>query len=73
MSARLDRWAVHHREYGWLIDSCAGGAWSGPVHGLTDAQVDGIAKTWTSGADAYAELDACDIPRECCEAVLLVF
>lgn len=70
---RPDAWAIRHHEHGWLVDACAGGTWSGTdTLELPNAEVDELAVTFETGTAAYQALDAADIAREGCEAVLLV-
>lgn len=66
---REEAWAIRHPDRGWLIDACAGGAWTGPEkNDAPNAEVYELAVTWSYELAAFQALDAADIPRDGCEA-----
>jgi hypothetical protein len=52
-------YAVWYYKRGFVLDTCAGGSFSGPEHWDEDA-----AKTWHSKDEALVELKACDMDGE---------
>lgn len=56
-----DRWVLRHRTQGYLMDACAGGAFSDDIDDAVE---------FDSGTAAYEALDAADIDRAGFEAIL---
>ncbi len=58
MTRTREVFAVYHFDRGWLIDTCAGGAFTG-FDTLDEGQAQ--AKTWATPQDVSRELDACEL------------
>lgn len=58
----MNKVVVWHDENGFLVDTCAGGVWTGPeAKDWPNARVWKAAKTWNSAGEALAEVGATDV------------